>query len=168
MSGLNNPLTQLMPAPSARLAALLLALPFAAAQPTGSCLTNTSTPCPPPSWKPQWNLTLSTIVNPGIPGWFEPLPSQPWGLVSLDWQSARSVSLFPTQLIKPFLSCILAALGPKAAPTWLPLTPPPPNSLLPSGVGPKRLHARHGGGHVAGGLPAHQGDLPWDPMLYLP
>ena len=72
--------------------ALLLAFAaVGAAQPARSCLTNTSLPCPPPSWAPVWNLTLSTIVNPGVPGFFEPLASQPWGLVSLDWQTARQV-----------------------------------------------------------------------------
>lgn len=62
-----------------------------AAQPVGPCITNTSLPCPPPKWPPNWNLTLATIVNPGTTGFFEPLPGQPWGLVSLDWQTARSV-----------------------------------------------------------------------------
>ena len=125
-----------MSVPRARYVALLFALPYASAQSAGPCLTNTSIPCPPPTWEPQWNLTLSTIVNPGIPGWFEPLPSQPWGLVSLDWQSARSVSpllslplhplFFPPFLLLPAL---LPRMGLKAlscrAPTCAPLTPLP-------------------------------------------
>jgi hypothetical protein len=76
---------------SARVAALVLLGAGSVAQPSGSCLTNTSIPCPPPSWAPEWNLTRSTIVNPGTLGFFEPLDAEPWGLVSLDWQVARSV-----------------------------------------------------------------------------
>jgi hypothetical protein len=59
----------------------------------GSCAVN-KTACPPPRWPPQWNLTLSTCVQPGSgvsPGYFEPDVSQPWGLVSLDWSTAGTV-----------------------------------------------------------------------------
>ena len=73
-----------------RVAALVVAVTAFSASP-GPCLTNTSIPCPPPSWSPTWNLTMSTIVNPGVPDFFEPPPGQPWGLVSLDWQVARTV-----------------------------------------------------------------------------
>ncbi len=58
-----------------------------------SCTVNT-TACPPPRWPPQWNLTLSTCVQPGSgvsPGYFEPNVSQPWGLVSLDWSVAGNI-----------------------------------------------------------------------------
>jgi hypothetical protein len=59
----------------------------------GSCTVN-KTACPAPRWPPQWNLTLSTCVQPGSgvsPGYFEPNASQPWGLVSLDWSTAGTI-----------------------------------------------------------------------------
>ena len=45
---------------------------------------------PPPRWAPTWNLTLSTVINPGITdGFFAPHHS--WGLISPDWSIAQGV-----------------------------------------------------------------------------
>ncbi len=80
----------------ARLAAIAAALaPSAAAaslSSSPSCALN-GTACPPPTWAPQWNLTLSTIIQPGGPNPFTPVASQPFGLVSLDWSVGESVWL---------------------------------------------------------------------------
>lgn len=58
-----------------------------------SCAINGTT-CPlPVSWE-QWNLTLSTMVEPGSdvsPGYFLFNESKPWGLVSLDWSCASTI-----------------------------------------------------------------------------
>ena len=44
--------------------------------------------CPPPRWTPTWNLTQSTVIQPGhTVGYF--MPEHTWGLVSLDWSVAR-------------------------------------------------------------------------------
>jgi hypothetical protein len=42
-------------------------------------------------WAPTYNLTLSTICQPSSSGYFIMPPSQPWGLVSLDWSVAKSI-----------------------------------------------------------------------------
>eukprot|EP01084_Bolivina_argentea_P303780 524569_1 len=42
-------------------------------------------PCPPPKWPPTYNLTLSTIVQPGGPNYFLPPIDKPWGFIELDW-----------------------------------------------------------------------------------
>jgi hypothetical protein len=68
----------------------LAAISHTAAQPTGSCSSN-HTPCPPPTWAPVWNLTMSTLCQPSAVGYFEMPAAQPWGLVSLDWSVARSI-----------------------------------------------------------------------------
>ena len=60
------------------------------AQPTQSCATN-NTPCPPPTWVPQWNLSMSTICQPSSPGYFVVPQDKPYGLVSLDWSVARDI-----------------------------------------------------------------------------
>eukprot|EP01045_Picozoa_sp_COSAG04_P024563 COSAG04_NODE_3082_length_3189_cov_1.949191_1_plen_189_part_00 len=47
-------------------------------------------PFPPPRWAPTWNLTLSTVINPGITdGFFA--PNHSWGLISPDWSIAQGV-----------------------------------------------------------------------------
>ena len=75
-------------------AAVATSLPLEArlaASPT--CALN-GTPCPPPRWTPTWNLTMSTVCQPGARsggGYFMPPASQPWGLISLDWSVAESV-----------------------------------------------------------------------------
>jgi hypothetical protein len=54
------------------------------------------TACPPPIWPAQWNLTLSTVFEPGsdvAPSWFD--PPQPWGLVQLDWSVSSDIWLQP-------------------------------------------------------------------------
>ncbi len=51
-----------------------------------SCATN-GTPCPPPPWEPEWNLTRSTAVQPWCHDAFS--PAHPWGLVSLAWDCSR-------------------------------------------------------------------------------
>ena len=56
-----------------------------------SCAVN-GTACPPPTWAPTWNLTLSTVCQPGeMADYFVPPENQPWGLVSLDWSVANGV-----------------------------------------------------------------------------
>ena len=71
---------------------LLLAASLCAlrAQPNASCATN-STPCPPPRWAPSYNMARSAMVNPNGPTPFAPNASQPWGLVSLDWNVGSTV-----------------------------------------------------------------------------
>ena len=61
-----------------------------------TCALNHDTnPCPPPRWKPTYNLTLSTICQPGgsanAQSYFIPPPDKPWGLVSLDWTTASQI-----------------------------------------------------------------------------
>jgi hypothetical protein len=48
---------------------------------SGTCALN-GTACPPPTWAPEWSLTLSTICQPSSPDYFVPPVDQPWGLVS--------------------------------------------------------------------------------------
>ena len=59
-------------------------------------------PAPPaiPTWKPNWNLTESTVIQPGGCDLSEPTcrngagifrPKHTWGLVSLDWGVGDSV-----------------------------------------------------------------------------
>jgi hypothetical protein len=61
-----------------------------------SCAVN-GTACPLPNaalWPAQWNLTLSTAVEPGrdvAPNYFNFSAQQPWGLVSLDNSAAEQV-----------------------------------------------------------------------------
>ena len=61
-----------------------------------SCAVN-GTACPLPNaalWPAQWNLTLSTAVEPGrdvAPNYFNFTDAQPWGLVSLDNSAAEQV-----------------------------------------------------------------------------
>jgi hypothetical protein len=55
--------------------------------PSPSCALN-GLPCAPPRWAPTWNLTQSTVIQPGhTAGFFS--PNHTWGLVSLDWSVAR-------------------------------------------------------------------------------
>eukprot|EP01087_Luapelamoeba_hula_P003456 TRINITY_DN1325_c0_g1_i1.p1 TRINITY_DN1325_c0_g1~~TRINITY_DN1325_c0_g1_i1.p1 ORF type:complete len:414 (+),score=35.17 TRINITY_DN1325_c0_g1_i1:113-1354(+) len=52
--------------------------------------------CPPPKWTPEWNLTRSTVCQPGGgSGYFAPPANKPWGLVSLDWSNAQGLWLKP-------------------------------------------------------------------------
>jgi hypothetical protein len=58
-----------------------------------SCAVNGSA-CPLPVGWSQYNLTLSTVIEPGgdiAPGYFELNASRPFGLVSLDWSVANSI-----------------------------------------------------------------------------
>ena len=59
-------------------------------QPNASCVTN-GTVCPSPKWPPVYTLSQSTMVNPNGPSPFSPTQTQPWGLVSLDWNVASQV-----------------------------------------------------------------------------
>jgi hypothetical protein len=68
----------------------LLSTVVVESQPTASCATN-GTRCPPPNWSPVWNLSLSTICQPGGGTYFVPPVNEPWGLISLDWSVAKSV-----------------------------------------------------------------------------
>ena len=72
------------------LSALAALLSTASSQPSGSCASN-HTPCPPPTWTPTWNLTMSTLCQPSSVGYFVMPAEKPWGLVSLDWSVARSI-----------------------------------------------------------------------------
>ena len=55
-------------------------------------LSNTPHACPPPLWEPTYNLTLSTICQPGnTPSYFIPPSNTPWGFVSLDWSCAKPI-----------------------------------------------------------------------------
>jgi len=68
---------------------LLLAAARAGAQQplSPSCALN-GLPCAPPRWAPTWNLTQSTVIEPGhTAGYFD--PGHTFGLVSLDWSVAR-------------------------------------------------------------------------------
>ena len=64
-----------------------------------TCALNHATdPCPPPRWTPTYNLTLSTVVNPGTNSqgnnqetYFIPPSDKPWGLVSIDWTTAYNI-----------------------------------------------------------------------------
>ena len=58
-----------------------------AALPSPTCALN-GLPCAPPTWTPTWNLTASTVIQPGGDSYF--IPTHPWGLISLDWSVARS------------------------------------------------------------------------------
>lgn len=73
-----------------RLFLLSLGAMSAVGQPNASCATN-GKPCPPPTWTPNYNLTMSTICQPSDPNYFVPPVSQPWGLVSLDWSVAKNI-----------------------------------------------------------------------------
>ena len=77
--------------PAARAALLLLAAPClllrAAAQTSPNCAIN-GLPCAPPLWTPTWNLTQSTVIQPGHTASYF-LPLHTWGLISLDWSVAR-------------------------------------------------------------------------------
>jgi hypothetical protein len=58
-----------------------------------SCAAN-GTACPLPVGWSQYNLTLSTVIEPGgdlAPGYFELNASRPFGLVSLDWSVANKI-----------------------------------------------------------------------------
>lgn len=58
--------------------------------PSPSCALN-GNPCPTPTWPVEWNLTRSTICQPGgaaFSGYFYPPSYQHWGFVSLDWSVA--------------------------------------------------------------------------------
>ena len=58
-----------------------------------SCAVNGSA-CPLPRGWAQWNLTLSTVIEPGsddAPGYFELNASRPFGLIALDWSVANSI-----------------------------------------------------------------------------
>ena len=46
-------------------------------------------PLVPPTWKPNWNLTESTTIQPSGDDYFS--PNHTWGLVSLDWSVARGI-----------------------------------------------------------------------------
>ena len=73
--------TALRPRPLRLLLLLLLA---AAAQ------TTWAQTFPPPRWAPTWNLTQSTVINPGITdGYFS--PNHTWGLISPDWSCAQGI-----------------------------------------------------------------------------
>ena len=68
-------------ASAALASASALALRGGASSGGGTCALN-GTACPPPTWTPEWSLTLSTICQPSSPGYFIPPVDQPWGLVS--------------------------------------------------------------------------------------
>ena len=61
--------------------------------PVGKCLSSHDAPCPVPRWDAEWSLSRSTAVQPlggttsdpatGLSGYFA--PTQPYGLVSVDW-----------------------------------------------------------------------------------
>ena len=79
--------------PPALLAPLLLATAAsllargASAQTSPNCAIN-GLPCAPPQWAPTWNLTQSTVIQPGhTVSYF--MPAHTWGLISLDWSVAR-------------------------------------------------------------------------------
>lgn len=62
-------------------------------RPSPACIVN-GTPCPPPRWPPNYNLTLATVCQPGgtgNTGYFLPPADSPWGLVSLDWSVGVSL-----------------------------------------------------------------------------
>lgn len=56
--------------------------------PSPTCALN-GLPCPLPQWEPTWNLTQSTLIQPGGANYF--MPAHPWGLISLDWSVASAV-----------------------------------------------------------------------------
>lgn len=70
--------------------AAALALASALSAGRGTCAIN-GTACPPPLWPSNWALSDASICQPSTPGYFTPPPEQPWGLVSLDWTTARTV-----------------------------------------------------------------------------
>jgi hypothetical protein len=46
---------------------------------------------PAPAWKPNWNLTESTTINPSSADYFD--TNFTWGLITLDWSVASNVWL---------------------------------------------------------------------------
>eukprot|EP00041_Stephanoeca_diplocostata_P008139 m.117954 g.117954 ORF g.117954 m.117954 type:complete len:465 (+) comp17191_c0_seq14:210-1604(+) len=57
-----------------------------------SCALNTTRPCPLPKWKIQWNLAASTAIGLyNATGYFNASDAARWGLVSFDWNNARSL-----------------------------------------------------------------------------
>jgi hypothetical protein len=67
---------------------VLVLLAGASAQVSPNCAIN-ALPCAPPTWTPTWNLTQSTVIEPGhTAGYF--MPTHTYGLISLDWSVARS------------------------------------------------------------------------------
>ena len=60
-----------------------------------TCALDNNPPCPPPNWDVTYNLTLSTICQPGnganTESYFIPPPDKPWGFISLDWSIAESI-----------------------------------------------------------------------------
>jgi len=66
-----------------------------------STCANNGTTCPPPKWKPQWHLSLSTMCQPGGgDDYFVPPANQPWGLVSLDWSVNEKTWRHPEDMTK--------------------------------------------------------------------
>ena len=66
-----------------------------------SCALNGG--CPPPLWEPTYNLTLSTICQPGGSSnadYFIPPPNKPWGFISLDWSVASNIWKNTTNMSK--------------------------------------------------------------------
>ena len=71
-------------------APLLLLLVATAASAAASAAVS-PTPPPPPPWPAEWNLTRSTVVQPGTPSADYFTPANAWGLVSIDWGVASAI-----------------------------------------------------------------------------
>ena len=72
-------------------AALSLGCALSQSNLSPNCAIN-GLPCAPPSWGFTYNLTQSTVIQPGAsagPGFF--MPNHTYGLISLDWSVAQGV-----------------------------------------------------------------------------
>lgn len=57
-----------------------------------SCAFNPNRRCPPPSWKPVWDLASSTFAQPcNKSGYFNASLAVKYGLVSFDWSNAKEL-----------------------------------------------------------------------------
>lgn len=55
-------------------------------------LTEGVPPCPLPRWEPTWQLSMSTICQPGSTGGFlDATFAAKWGFISLDWSIANKI-----------------------------------------------------------------------------
>jgi len=57
-----------------------------------SCSYDPNRTCPPPRWKPVWDLAASTFMQPcNHSGYFDPSFAAKYGLVSFDWNNAKDL-----------------------------------------------------------------------------
>ena len=49
--------------------------------------------CPPPQWKPVWQMNLSTVTESAanISGFYDPVKASQWGVITMDWQDGAAL-----------------------------------------------------------------------------